>query len=91
MPDPEEGGGCSRSGLITVSACGRRRRRARAALAIDAARRNPLPSAIPGIVFSGAIDGHLRAYSTNNGSIVWDVDTVQTYKTVNGVLGKVDR
>ena len=45
-------------------------------------------SAIPGVVFSGAIDGHLRAYSTSNGSILWDIDTVQTYKTVNGVPGR---
>jgi len=42
-------------------------------------------SAIPGVVFSGAIDGHLRAYSTTDGSIIWDVDTAQTYETTNGV------
>jgi len=45
-------------------------------------------SGIPGVVFSGAIDGHLRAYSTTNGSIVWDVDTAQTYETANGVPGR---
>lgn len=45
-------------------------------------------SAIPGVVFSGAIDGHLRAYSTTTGSIVWDVDTVQAYETANGVPGR---
>ena len=44
-------------------------------------------TAIPGIVFSGGIDGHLRAYATGNGAIVWDVDTMQPYKTVNGVTG----
>jgi polyvinyl alcohol dehydrogenase (cytochrome) len=27
-------------------------------------------SVIPGIVFSGAVDGHLRGYSTEDGSIV---------------------
>jgi len=42
-------------------------------------------TAIPGIVFSGGIDGHLRAYSSDKGGIVWDVDTAQPYKTVNGV------
>jgi outer membrane protein assembly factor BamB len=42
-------------------------------------------SAIPGVTFSGAIDGHLRAYSTRDGLILWDVDTAQTYQTVNGV------
>src|ERR1044071_9930249 len=46
-------------------------------------------SAIRGVVFSGAIDGHFRAYSTADGSIIWDVDTVQTYeKTANGVPGR---
>jgi polyvinyl alcohol dehydrogenase (cytochrome) len=42
-------------------------------------------SAIPGATFSGAVDGHLRAYSTIDGRVVWDFDTEQTYKTVNGV------
>jgi polyvinyl alcohol dehydrogenase (cytochrome) len=42
-------------------------------------------TAIPGIVFSGGLDGHLRAYSTDDGKIVWDVDTMIDYKTVNQV------
>jgi polyvinyl alcohol dehydrogenase (cytochrome) len=42
-------------------------------------------TAIPGIVFSGGVDGHLRAYSATDGHIVWDVDTQREYKTVNGV------
>jgi polyvinyl alcohol dehydrogenase (cytochrome) len=42
-------------------------------------------SAIPGVVFSGSVDGHLRAYSTTNGSILWDFDSVGPYKTVNDV------
>jgi polyvinyl alcohol dehydrogenase (cytochrome) len=45
-------------------------------------------SAIPGVVFSGAIDGHLRAYSTTDGAIIWDVDTAQTYETTNGVTAR---
>jgi polyvinyl alcohol dehydrogenase (cytochrome) len=40
---------------------------------------------IPGIVFSGGLDGHLRAYSALDGEIVWDVDTKGDYQTVNGV------
>ncbi len=44
-------------------------------------------SAIPGAVFSGAEDGHLRAYATTNGKILWDFDTAQEFKTVNGVPG----
>ena len=42
-------------------------------------------SALPGIAFSGAEDGHLRAYSTSDGKIVWDSDTARDYKTVNGI------
>ncbi|HLG89301.1 MAG TPA: PQQ-binding-like beta-propeller repeat protein [Alphaproteobacteria bacterium] len=43
------------------------------------------PAAIPGIVFSGSWDGHMRAYATKDGAIVWDVDTAKTYSAVNGV------
>ncbi len=42
-------------------------------------------TAIPGAVFSGSLDGHLRAYSTADGRIFWDVDTAIDYTTVNGV------
>ena len=43
-------------------------------------------TAIPGIVFSGSTDGHLRAYSASDGSIVWDFDTAaKPYAAVNGV------
>jgi polyvinyl alcohol dehydrogenase (cytochrome) len=89
VPDPEEGGGMFAIRLDTGKrvwetpaphAC---RTRERCSPAQSAA-----VSAIPGVVFSGAIDGHLRAYSTNTGAILWDVDTAQTYKTVNGVPGR---
>jgi polyvinyl alcohol dehydrogenase (cytochrome) len=42
-------------------------------------------TAIPGVVFSGAMDGHLRAYSVADGSIVWDFDTLRDFDTVNSV------
>ena len=42
---------------------------------------------IPGVVFSGSVDGHMRAYSTADGKVLWDVDTQKTYKTVDGVEG----
>ena len=45
-------------------------------------------TAIPGLVFSGGLDGHLRAYFADNGKIVWDVDTKGDYQTVNGVAAK---
>jgi len=45
-------------------------------------------SGIPGAVFSGSMDGHLRAYSTAEGKLLWDYDTVREFATVNGVPGK---
>jgi polyvinyl alcohol dehydrogenase (cytochrome) len=45
-------------------------------------------SAIPGVAFSGSVDGHMRAYSTKDGAIIWDVDTIRSYETVNGVAGR---
>jgi polyvinyl alcohol dehydrogenase (cytochrome) len=45
-------------------------------------------TAIPGAVFSGSLDGHLRAYSTTDGRIIWDYDTAREFKTVNGVSGR---
>ncbi len=44
-------------------------------------------TAIPGVAFSGSVDGHLRAYATAGGKVVWDFDTARTYETVNGVPG----
>jgi polyvinyl alcohol dehydrogenase (cytochrome) len=45
-------------------------------------------SVIPGAVFSGSVDGHLRAYSTKDGSIIWDFNTAKEYETVNKVTAK---
>ncbi len=50
-------------------------------------------SVIPGVVFSGAVDGHLRAYDATNGRIIWDVETARDFPTVNGVAasgGSID-
>jgi polyvinyl alcohol dehydrogenase (cytochrome) len=44
---------------------------------------------IPGVVFSGTADGHLRAYATKDGTIIWDFDTAaQPYDGVNGMQAK---
>ena len=45
-------------------------------------------SVIPGAVFSGAVNGHFRAYSTKTGEILWDFDTAKPFDTVNKVPGK---
>ena len=43
---------------------------------------------IPGVVFTGGWDGILRALSTTDGKILWQFNTVQDFKTVNGVAAK---
>jgi polyvinyl alcohol dehydrogenase (cytochrome) len=45
-------------------------------------------SVIPGVVFSGSVDGHMRAYSTADGSIIWDFNTAREFETVNHVPAK---
>jgi polyvinyl alcohol dehydrogenase (cytochrome) len=40
---------------------------------------------MPGVAFSGSMDGHLRAYSTIDGKILWDFDTARAFQTQNGV------
>jgi polyvinyl alcohol dehydrogenase (cytochrome) len=86
VPDPETGGGMFALRLDTgqrvwhtppARAC---RTRERCSPAQSSA-----VSAIPGVAFSGSVDGHLRAYSTADGTVLWDFDTVGTYTTVNGV------
>lgn len=58
----------------------------------DRARCSPAQSAavtaISGVAFSGSVDGHLRAYSTADGRVIWDFDSVRSYATVNGVPGQ---
>jgi polyvinyl alcohol dehydrogenase (cytochrome) len=42
-------------------------------------------TATPEFVLSGSVDGHIRAYATANGAVVWDYDTARTFPTVNGI------
>lgn len=49
----------------------------------------PAPvTVIPGVAFLGSWDGHLRAYATDHGTIIWDFDTVHDFQTVNGVKAR---
>jgi polyvinyl alcohol dehydrogenase (cytochrome) len=49
----------------------------------------PAPvTAIPGVAFLGSWDGHIRAYETGLGKIIWDFDTVQDFEAVNGVKAR---
>jgi polyvinyl alcohol dehydrogenase (cytochrome) len=43
------------------------------------------PAVMPGVVFSGTLDGWFRAYDAATGKILWEFSTTaQTYNTVNG-------
>jgi len=83
--DPKQGGGMfalsldkgERVWYTPPPGCGERKRCSPA--------QSAAVSAIPGVAFSGSVDGHLRAYDSKNGAILWDFDTVSLYKTVNGV------
>ena len=43
---------------------------------------------IPGIVFSVSMDGGIRGYASDDGTIVWQFDTNRDFETVNGVKAK---
>jgi polyvinyl alcohol dehydrogenase (cytochrome) len=46
------------------------------------------PTVMPGVVFAGGLDGHMRAHSTEDGRILWDFDTARDFETVNGIPGR---
>ena len=78
--------GCSRSTCRPASASGTRRRPACGTRPRCSPAQSAAISSIPGIVFSGSVDGHLRGYSTTDGKVIfWDFDSVGPYKTVNEV------
>jgi len=43
---------------------------------------------IPGAVFSGSLDGGMRAYSTEDGELLWLFDTNREFETINGVAAE---
>jgi len=83
--DPKIGGGLHAinltSGTIAWSA---RPAKCPAAQAICSSAQSAAVTTIPGAVFSGSLDGHLRAYSTTDGRVIWDFDTAREFPTVNG-------
>jgi polyvinyl alcohol dehydrogenase (cytochrome) len=84
-PDPKGGGGLFALRLDSGEQvwhtppppCGERKRCSPA--------QSAAVSAVSGVVFSGSVDGHLRAFNTETGAIVWDVDTAGAQKAVNEV------
>jgi polyvinyl alcohol dehydrogenase (cytochrome) len=45
-------------------------------------------TALPGVVFSGATDGMMRAYDTRDGKVIWEFATARDFETVNGVSAR---
>ena len=82
--DPNQGGGL----FALALASGEKVWSAKPASCGDRKSCSPAQSAavtvVPGAVFSGSEDGHLRAYSTYTGEVIWDMDTAHDYDTVNG-------
>jgi polyvinyl alcohol dehydrogenase (cytochrome) len=84
-PDPTKGGGISAYRIsdgkllwkTLPPGCGARRPCSPA--------QSQAISSIPGAIFSGSIDGHLRAYAAKDGSIIWDCDTARSFDSVNGI------
>lgn len=42
-------------------------------------------TAIPGVVFAGTLDGVMRAYSAEDGRILWQYSSAREYSAVNGL------
>jgi len=88
VPNPEQGGGLFALDLKTgakvwsaapADICGDR--------ASCSPAQSQAVSAIPDAVFSGSIDGHIRAYAVSDGKVLWDFDTARAFPTVNGGAG----
>ena len=45
-------------------------------------------TAIPGAVFAGGWDGVVRAFSSDDGSVVWQFNTIRDFETINRVSAK---
>jgi polyvinyl alcohol dehydrogenase (cytochrome) len=43
------------------------------------------PTMIPGVIFTGGLDGWMRAYAAEDGRLLWEFDTVREYESVGGV------
>jgi polyvinyl alcohol dehydrogenase (cytochrome) len=46
------------------------------------------PTVIPGAVISPGLDGHIRAYESVSGKLIWDFDAGKEFPTTNGIPAK---
>jgi len=42
-------------------------------------------TAIPGVVFTGSVDGTMRAFSSADGTLLWSYSSNRSFETINGV------
>jgi polyvinyl alcohol dehydrogenase (cytochrome) len=83
--DPKKGGGLHALDLKTGKIVWSARPTPCAAERTDCSpAQSAAVTAIPGVVFSGSMDGHLRGYSASTGEVLWDADTAREFETVNG-------
>jgi polyvinyl alcohol dehydrogenase (cytochrome) len=87
-PDPTQGGGLTALRISTGEKVWYTPPQPCAAKPVCSPAQPAAVTAIPGVVFSGSVDGHLRAFTTEDGRVLWDFDTARDYQTVNGVRGK---
>ena len=45
-------------------------------------------TSIPGAVFAGHLDGRLRAYDSENGSVIWEYDSYRDISTISGEVAR---
>jgi polyvinyl alcohol dehydrogenase (cytochrome) len=43
---------------------------------------------IPGVAFAGSANGHMYAYNTDDGHVIWDFDTGRSFPAVNGPVAQ---
>jgi polyvinyl alcohol dehydrogenase (cytochrome) len=86
VPDPDKGGGLhalrADTGAMVWSAPPAR---ACAYRKSCSPAQSGAVTATPDYVLSGSVDGHIRAYATTTGMVLWDFDTARAFTTVNGV------
>jgi polyvinyl alcohol dehydrogenase (cytochrome) len=87
--DPNKGGGLHALDLMTGKIVWNAKPAPCSAASTDCSpAQSAAVTAIPGVVFSGSVDGHLRGYSTATGKVLWDTDTAREFETVNGKAGR---
>ena len=86
-PDPKSGGGMFALDIATGKQLWSTPAPQPACLDKDgcSASQQAPATAIADAVFSGSLDGHIRAYDVLDGNILWDFDTAREFPTVNQV------